>query len=152
MPDSNGSSLDSYFNVVSSVIFCFSCMVHLLVIQMRIFGKNFIDDCIIFLKRAIEILLLYEVKSNCFVPVEVANGLKESLILLRREDLQSKEDKSNTKERKLLLNFIVDFIKCLDELAFVMIFHKVAFAVVLIQGAEKSTEFDSFIAVFDEFE
>lgn len=79
--NADASGLHSYLQVVSPVVSGLSSVVNLLVVQVGMPGEYFVDDRIVFLQRAKEILLLHEVQTDGFVPVELANALEKLLVL-----------------------------------------------------------------------
>ena len=58
MPDSDRSTLDSYFDVVCKMISSLSCVINLFVVYMRVFGQYSINNLVIGLEITIKILLL----------------------------------------------------------------------------------------------
>ena len=62
-------------------------MVDLLVVEVGKLGKDLVDDGVILSQGAKAIFLLNEVKSDGFVPVELADLREELFILLSGEEL-----------------------------------------------------------------
>lgn len=149
MADTNTASLNSYFKIVSAMVFCLSSMIDLFVVELGMPGKHSINNWIVFLQWAEQVLLLHKVQTNSLVPLQLANLLEKSFISFRREHFQAKEDKSHSKSWMLFRYLIIDFIKSLSEFALWMSFHKVSLKIILIECWKKSPELNALVAIFD---
>lgn len=127
-------------------------MVDLLVVEVGKLGKDLVDDGVILSQGAKAIFLLNEVKSDGFVPVELADLREELFILLRGEELKSEEDKSSSKIGVFLPHLVIYLVKGIHVHLLIMLFHVVALLVVLIELGQEGSEFDPFVAVFYVFE
>lgn len=93
VPNANTACLHCHLQVMSAVVPSFSSVINFLVVKLRMPGQHAIYDGIILLKRSKQILLLYEIQSDCLIPLQRANLLEKLLVLLSCEYLQSEEDK-----------------------------------------------------------
>lgn len=149
MADANTTCLNSYFKIVSAVIFGLSSMIDLFVVELGMPGKHSINNGIVFFQWAKQVLLLHEVQTNSLVPFQLANLLEKSFISLRREHFQTKEDKSHSKSWMLFRYLIINFVKSLSELALWMSFHEISLGIILIECWKKRPKLDALVAIVD---
>ena len=126
-------------------------MVNLLIIQMRVPLQDFIDDTIVGLERSEGVLLLHEIKTYGFTPVEFAHCIEELLVVFRFENFHAKENKTDRKIRMFLFYFFIDLIYRIHIGFFFVLFDKVTFRIILFESAGKGSKFDAVVAIFDEF-
>lgn len=131
--DANTASLHSYFEVVSAVILGLSSVINLFVVELGMPGQHTINDWIVFLQGAKQVLLLHEVQADSLVPFQLANLLEKSFISLRREHFQAKEDEAHSKAWVLFCYLLIDLIKSLSKLTFGVSFHEISLGIILIE-------------------
>lgn len=118
---------------------------------MRVPLQDFIDDTIVWLERSKGVLLLHEIKTYGFIPVEFAHCIEKLFIVFRFENFHAKENKPYRKIRIFLSNFFIDLIYRIHIGFFFVLFDKVTFRIILFESAGKGSKFDAVVAIFDEF-
>lgn len=104
------------------------------------------------LHRSIGVLLLHKINSNHSLPLIGTRLIQYLKVLLLTPEFESKENKGSTEIGMFLPDLKVDFIKSSHVHLLIMFLHKVPLLIVLLQLTEKSSKFNSFIAISNKFE
>jgi hypothetical protein len=151
MPYPDRATFHCNIQIVRPVVFGLPRVIHFLVVQMWEFGKNLINNRIVFLQRTKHVFLLNEIKTDSLVPVEFTNFGEDGFVQFRAKDFQAKENKPNSKMRIIFSDLFVDLVESIHEHFLVVLLYFISFKVVLLEFAQEGTEFDSVVAILDIF-
>ena len=95
--DSHAACLNGDLQVFVRLVFWFTCVINLLVVQMRVLFQDTINYRIVLCQRAVKSFLLNEVKSQSLFPFQFADLIEHFFIFFIRPGFQSCKNESHSK-------------------------------------------------------